>query len=78
MFNGKIDDGQIFHVNYSPGLKVFGEMPISGELTIHAHTLNIIIPKEIPEKELPRLQERIIKRKISSGFLSSKKSIETI
>ena len=80
MFNGKIDDGQIYHVNYSHHSKVFGEMPISGEETIHAHEQKIILPKEtleIDETEETKLEEKMNKRRIGKGFLSVKSSIKS-
>lgn len=78
MFNGNSDE-QIYHINYSPEIKVFGEMPNSGELTIHSHSLRLVIPREQESNsEQIKLEEKLKKRTISRGFLSSKKSIETI
>ena len=73
LLNGKYENGQIYHITYSPDYKVFGEVPTSGELTIHSHEMTINLPKEIEQKK-----ETLKRRTMGRGFLSVKQSAETI
>lgn len=87
MFNGQVDNGEIYHLSYSRDSAVFGDIPTSGELTIHGHEQKIILPNTTEQtntenKEIKILtsqeEHRKTRRRLGSGFLSVQSNIETI